>query len=432
MDKIKTIAFAEFGAFLQTRALLVLLIFLPLLMGATILVQRLSEGSFDETPQRFAVIDHTGKLYDGLAAQAEARNALLRASGEEGLEGTPFTPERVETAGKDLDEIRLLLSERVRKEDLFAFVEIPAGALTNQEEVLYHSQRSANTDLLKWLRVALNTQRRLLQYQDAGLSPEVIASLESQNLSVKALDLFEKSPDGTIVAAKELDMMATLVAPAVLAILLMLGVMISAPQLLNAVLEEKISRVSEVLLGSVTPFELMTGKLLGSALISFLILGLYLCGGLAVAYYLDMLEYVPFRLLPLLLLFQTMGVLIFGSICLALGSACSELKDAQSMLTPVMFLMVVPMMVLSTTLKNPDGTLSVALSWIPTSTPFVMPLRMMLSPSLPLWQVLLSFVLTLGTTLAVIWAAGRIFRVGLLSQGKSPSWSELLKWVVRG
>ena len=120
-------------------------------------------------------------------------------------------------------------------------------------------------------------------------------------------------------------------------------IMSSAPQLLNSVIEEKMSRISEVLIGSVTPFQLMMGKLLGGAAASMLLAAIYIAGGLAVAQYRGgYASAVTPAIVGWFLLFLMLALFIFGSLFVAIGAACNDLKDSQNMMTPVMLLVMMP------------------------------------------------------------------------------------------
>ena len=135
---------------------------------------------------------------------------------------------------------------------------------------------------------------------------------------------------------------------------------------------------------------------------------------------------------PLLLwfvVFLLVTMLMFGSIFIAIGAACSDLKDSQSMMQPVIFFLLLPLLASPVVIRAPDAPIAVVLSLIPTFTPFVMLVRLALTPPPPMWQVALSLVLTGLATAGFIWAAGRIFRVGLLMQGKPPNLPELLRWI---
>ena len=207
-------------------------------------------------------------------------------------------------------------------------------------------------------------------------------------------------------------------------------IMTSAPQLLNSVIEEKMSKISEVLLGSITPFELMAGKLMGNAGIALLTASLYLGGGFGVAAYHGYGDVVSPWLLAGLGLYLVLAIMLYGSLYMAVGAACNELKDAQSLMMPVMLLSMFPVFVWTAVLQNPSSPLSVGMSLFPPASPFLMLMRLALRPAPPAWQVGLSVVLTAATALFCVWAAGKIFRIGLLMQGKAPSFRELARWVM--
>ena len=150
------------------------------------------------------------------------------------------------------------------------------------------------------------------------------------------------------------------------------------------------SRISEVLIGSVTPFQLMLGKLAGSVAVSVL---------LAVDLhrrrderrrsdfgYGDVIHAAD---IGWLFLFLMMAAFMFGSIFITIGASCSDLKDAQGMMTPAMLIMMLPWMTWFAILNAPDSPVSVGLSLFPTATPFLMLLRIMLPPGPPIWQIAL-------------------------------------------
>jgi ABC-type Na+ efflux pump permease subunit len=211
--------------------------------------------------------------------------------------------------------------------------------------------------------------------------------------------------------------------------LLLFSVMSSAPQLLNSVIEEKMSRISEVLIGSVTPFELMAGKLGGSVAISLLLAAVYVVFGLAAARYFGYGDVVRGSDLWWLFLYLILASFMFGSVFITIGAACSDLKDAQGMMPPAMLLLMLPWLTWFAVLNAPDSRVAMALSFLPNATPFLMLLRIMLPPGPPLWQVVLSAVTTAAATIAMVYAAGKIFRTGLLMQGKAPTFAEMWRWV---
>jgi len=243
--------------------------------------------------------------------------------------------------------------------------------------------------------------------------------------------LFERGSSGGVKAAEEVSVARAIGIPLAALVLMYMTIMTSAPQLLNSVIEEKMSRISEVLVGSITPFELMMGKLMGGAAASTLLSVIYIAGGLIVAqYWGGYATAITPAIVGWFLLFLMLSLCIFGSIFIAIGAACNDLKDSQNMMTPVMLLVMVPVFTAGSVMRAPDGTLATILSLVPTAAPFLMLLRISLQPGPPLWQIVLSLTLMAGTALTVVWAAGKIFRTGLLMQGKSATFAEMFRWVM--
>jgi ABC-2 type transport system permease protein len=124
-----------------------------------------------------------------------------------------------------------------------------------------------------------------------------------------------------------------------------------------------------------------------------------------------------------------MASFIFGSIFIMIGAACSDLKDAQGMMPPAMLLLMLPWLTWFAVLNAPESPIAIGLSMFPTATPFLMLLRIMLPPGPPWWQIAVSLALCGLTTIGIVYAAGKIFRTGLLMQGKPPTFGEMWKWV---
>jgi ABC-type Na+ efflux pump permease subunit len=327
------------------------------------------------------------------------------------------------------EEQALALSERVRKKEIFAFAEIPKDVLDPNVEgsIRYYSDNPTYTELPKWIDTALNEQIRGHRMRAAKLDAELVRRLTMER-TTERLGLLTRDDAGKIVPAARVDVVRTYIIPFGLMYLLFLVIFTTTPQAMNAVLQEKMNRISEVLLGSVTPFELMLGKLLGSTMATMTLGVIYLIGGYVAADRFGVASAITPGLIGVFLVFLVIAVLLFGSIMIAIGAACTDLKDAQSLLTPVMLFCMLPLFAVQGVMQSPNGTFSVAASLFPMATPFLMLLRVALHPGPPIWQVLLSIALCGGFTLLVVGAAGRIFRVGLLVQGKSATFGQMMKW----
>jgi ABC-type Na+ efflux pump permease subunit len=299
----------------------------------------------------------------------------------------------------------------------------PAGA-GPQPGPKYHSDRPNDNVARNWLTAAIDREVRARRLRLSGIDPGIADRL-SQPLVIENLELIE--PDGS---AKKVDPIRTAGVPAALMFVLLLLVMINAPQQLNSVIEEKMSKISEVLLGGLTPFELMMGKLLGNTAIVLFLAFLYLAAGYAAAVYYGYADMLSPGLLLALSLSLILATLLFASLYMAIGAACNEIRDAQSLMMPVMLLSMFPALVWVPVMQNPSSGLSVALSLFPPASPFLMLMRIAMRPAPPVWQVALAVVLTSLTTLFCVWAAAKILRTGLLMQGKPPSYAELVRWLL--
>ena len=214
--------------------------------------------------------------------------------------------------------------------------------------------------------------------------------------------------------------------------LMFMSIMIVCQPMLTSVIEEKQQRIAEVLLGSVSPFQLMMGKLAGNVGVALTIVAVYLLGGYFLAHYYGYTEMLPVRILVWFIAFEVLASLLFGAVFIGIGAACTEIKEAQSLMAPVMIVVVFPLMVWINVLQEPLSKFAMWISLFPPATPMLMMLRLAASPMVPLWQPILGIVLTLLMTLAFVFAAGRVFRIGLLVQGKAPKLAELAGWILRG
>ncbi|MFI5403442.1 MAG: ABC transporter permease [Planctomycetota bacterium] len=421
MSKVWRVAKTEYLNLVRSKAFLVSIFLMPVFMGGAITVQTLLEDRVDLRDRRVAVVDGTGRLLAGLEQAAAARNATEAMKG-----GEQVKPRFIVEAASG-DEVSL--ASRVRKGELFAYVLVGAGILERRAnaEATYHTQNPTYEDLPRWLGNVINGEVRRIRFEESGIDRALVDQL-SAPVPLRQYGLAEVTATGE-VKKERVNELQTYLAPMGAMFLLFMLVMMAAPMLLNTVLEEKIQRISEILVSSVSPFELFLGKLLGNVFVSWTLFLVYVGGGIFVAAHFDALHFVPFGLLGWFLLFQLLALLIFGSIFSAIGAACSEMRDAQSMMTPAMLIVMMPMFVWIVVLKSPDSPFAVAVSLFPPATPFLMLMRLAIPPGPAAWEVALSVVLTVAFTLFCVWAAGKIFRIGILAQGQAPSYRRLVQWI---
>lgn len=436
MRKTLIVAQSEFITLVRTKAFIVGVVLMPVIMVVSVLLVRATKDSTDGKDRRFALVDYSGVVAEPLREVAALYNAATpeAPAGALARKGPRFVPVEIEREGRAPEDLRLDLSDRVRKGEFFAFVEVPADIVDTSSggQIRYYSDHPSYNALPQWLKATINAVVLNERFKRASIDRALFVRLSKQ-APMQELGLVARGEGGRVKAAEAVDAVRAYGVPVAVLALMYITIMSSAPQLLNSVIEEKMSRISEVLIGSVTPFQLMMGKLAGGAAASILLSLIYIAGGLTIAqYWGGYASAVTPAIIAWFLLFLIMALFIFGSLFVSIGAACNDLKDSQNMMTPVMLLVMLPMFTAGSVLRAPDGTLALVLSLIPTAAPFLMLLRIALQPGPPMWQVLLSVALMLTTGIVVVWAGGRIFRTGLLMQGKSATIPEMLRWIRAG
>ena len=437
MNKIITIASTEYVNALRSKAFLIGLLAMPLMVGLMIIVPQLTKDKVDLSDRKFAIVDFSGQLGPVIVQQAQKRNKTgIFSNGDD--EKTKrrqvqprFLPELVALGNAAWENHVLQLSDRVREKELFAFVLIGETVPDRDAEgrIAYHTQTPTFQALPSWLEQIINREVRRIRFEREGLDSQRIQEITRQ-ANIERLGLASQSESGEVQEAKKENRIATFAIPAVSMFLLFMMVMSSTPALLNSVLEEKMQKIIEVLLSSVTPFQLMMGKLLATVLVASTLSALYLSALTWVAWNRGFLEFIPLSLFLWFFFFLVLAILIFGSMFLAIGSTCSEIQDAQSLMVPAMLLVMVPVMTWLPILQSPTGAFARWMSLFPPATPMLMMLRMAIPPGLPWWEILLGVIVAIGFTLLTVASAAKIFRIGVLSQGQTPSFGRMLQWLL--
>ena len=242
--------------------------------------------------------------------------------------------------------------------------------------------------------------------------------------------------------------------------LIMMFIIIYGNMVMRSVIEEKVSRIIEVIISSVKPFQLMMGKIIGTSLAGILqfmiwaILGLTAMfvmssifgiqmgatsgvnaqaieaaqkGG-SLAMYMNELWNLPIATILISFIFYFIGgYFLYSSFYASIGAAVDNETDSQQFLLPIIMPLVLGVYIgFFTVINNPHGTVATVFSMIPLTSPIVMMMRIPFG--VPLWQIALSLFLLFATFLLVVWFAAKIYRVGILMYGKKPTWKELYKW----
>ncbi len=428
--RVPTIAWREFRTTVLTKAFIIGALLVPLLAGGVLMVvPRLMKDSSSVVKGTVALVDPSGKvapILDRMLAADRGEGPATEWMPQNELPGgamhltlrTERDPAKAASMRDDLGKDGLIALLTVPP----ALVEAPvAGTPWPQVELVVTATapwpvtarleqlvRSAVVDArLDNLGVDAAAQRRLMA------RPEV----DSQRLSAGG-------------ATEKESIVARMFVPIGFMVLLWICVFTSGHYLLTTTIEEKSSRVMEVLLSAVSPMQLLAGKLLGQALVSLVMLVTY--SGLAIALLsvMALTNLVSVEQYLWLVVFFVMAYFMIGTLMVAVGSAVTEMREAQSLMTPVMLTLMLPFWLWFPISHAPNGVLATVTSFIPPLIPFVMVLRLS-SGSEPVaaWQMAASTAVGVASVFIMLWAASRIFRVGILMQGKPPTPRELLRWI---
>ncbi len=217
--------------------------------------------------------------------------------------------------------------------------------------------------------------------------------------------------------------------PMIFMMLIWISTFTAANHLMMSTIEEKSNRVMEVLLSAVSPLQLMTGKILGQGGVGLLIVLIYSFLGVGSLVALRRIDLVSWLDLASLFIYFFMAYFMIASIMAAVGSAVSDIREANTLVAPVMLVVMIPLILWMPISQAPNGAIATAFSFIPPAIPFVMILRVAADEPVPIWQVPATVVWGYACVIGMIWMASKIFRVGVLMYGKPPTPVQLLKWL---
>lgn len=445
MRKIFLIAARDYSAAVRTKSFLVGLLFVPILMLGGMVFPLLMRGKMKPESLRFAVVDRTpgqavrpaieAVAHHQPPTDASAATSESRATSKfilEWIDPCPDTKDAVES-------LRLALSERVKAGELTGFLEIGPDVLTaaatpdNERAVVrYQSNVLVSDGFPRLATEAVNGEIRKRRSEALGLSWDQVKQLEGK-VRLKNLGLSRRDVAANAVTeADEGSRIVAIIIPVALLMVMFMMVFSGSTPLLQSVAEEKGWRVAELLLSSVRPSQLMAGKLIGNIAVTLTTMGVYVSVALVAAYRFGYDQLISPSLLGWFVLFQVLGVILYGSLFMAIGAACNDSKQIQSLLLPITMLAVSPMFALAKIVQDPTSPIAAWLSYFPFATPMLMVFRITIPPGVAWWEPVLGAAILLLTAALCVYAAGRVFRLGLLMQGKGADVRQMIRWAVRG
>lgn len=453
MRRILQVAWREYSSTVLTKGFIIGAFVVPGIIMAVmpLIIILMNTTVAPQVVGRIALIDHS----EMVATEFEKRLDQERANANQAAIEAEHA---AESSGSMLDKLKEDQLKRVAKNTAILSLDTldPEASLDDAKEMLRVEEADPDDNVLAVLVVdpdAINKPDD--QEQFGGYAVYVRTGLDDRNIGYirdtisGAIKTARYVANG--VVASEIEEMTTvrgkatqevtatgerggtetlrMMLPFAFMMLIMLAVMIGGQYLLTTTVEEKSSRVVEILLSALSPIQLMSGKIVGQMAVGLTLMIIY--GGLSGSALLvfGLGDVLTVQSIVLLFVYFILAYFMIASLLAAVGSAVNDLREAQALQTPVMMFTMLPYLFWMPISRNPNGTLALVLSFIPPINPFVMIMRVTSSAPPPLWQILLSLVTAgLGAWIC-LWLAAKIFRVGLLMFGKPPNLSTLIKWV---
>lgn len=435
MNHLPLIIKREYLSKVKNKSFIIMTILSPIIMIAFIsVVAYLSQLNNDKV-RTIAILDESGKV----------------AAIFENTENTTYN----KLDGMSLEDAKTLVTETSGYGLLH--IQNKESVEGISKSIRFYSEESPSLTVISNLENKLERHLTLMNYKDVGIDVEKIEA------SKVRVDIFQENFAGE--TSSKTDSVIKLIFGGAAGYLLFMFIIIYGNMIMRSVIEEKTSRIIEVIISSVKPVQLMLGKIIGTSLAGltqfaiWLILGSVLLMVVSAIFGIDMAEMQTpqqaalqqamenpevngkiqdimqgFFNLPLtnliiaFILFFISGYLLYSSLYAAIGAAVDNETDTQQFMLPIIIPLILAVYIgIFTVIEDPHGTVSTIFSFIPFTSPVVMLMRIPFG--VPIWQQLLSLALLIGTFIFTVWIAAKIYRVGILMYGKKPTYKELIKWI---
>jgi len=397
---------------------------------------------------RIVVVDPTGKIVprlkvnvspEKIAAKAEAAlkekfdepNAAQRDQMKQGaaMLASGFAFIDYDATGRSSEQIRQELNAKAAADEIDAYLIIPSDIAALDATFEFRSRKAGDIVASDTLRDALNEAVRSQRLADANINESLVKDL-SKNVEFVSKSINEKG--------EEKDSEMLFIASLVIGMMIYITLTIYGQVIMGAVVEEKETRIAEILFSSARPFELLFGKLVGVGLAGLTQLGIWVASLVAIVGFLSMqadmgpvVASLP-SITPLMIVyffvFFIVGYFIYASIFAVIGAMVTTVQEGGQFAFPPIMIMLIGFYFSFAVIRDPNSSLSFWVSIAPFFAPMAMPVRI-LSETPPFWQIGLAVLLNCLTIAALVWLAARVYRVGMLMYGKRATIPEVWKWI---
>ena len=411
MKKMFAVARWEYVEKIKSKAFLISLIIIPVLMVAMGILPGLLASRPDTEGRKIGVFDQTGELFDPLERYLSDHYKLPNSKPNYFLIAVADTVNSI-NEGKNLADALVMAGE------IEGYVIIPKSIMSDSS-VEYRSENVGNFRVTDRLTLAIRDIVVGRKLHNQGIDPVIVKQLTSPFV-MRTIKLSK--------GGEEESGFAEIFFTAYLFMMMMLFLVITSGQLLvRSMLEEKSNRVVEVLVSSCSSTDLMAGKILGLSGLGLTQMAAWAIMGIAVSLKFG-ITLISFPSALLLLLYFILGYLLYAGVFVAVGSPISTEQEAQQITSYLSIILVIPTVLALPIMQNPDSVLVKVITFFPLMTPTMMAMRIPINMPSPI-EIIGSLVILALSAMAVMFAAGKIFRIAILSYGKRPSVSEIFRYL---
>lgn len=447
MQKFLAVVKHEYKKIVLKWTFLVATLLFPLIAAAFAIVPALI-FSIKGEPTRIVIVDQTGKIAPRIKSNLlkEEQAEKIEQAEDEALKNlTATNEEQMKRAAEQMQEafvfgeynaeaksneqIKRELNQKITDKELDAYLIVPADYAAKNANYEFFSRKADDLISKSTMRNAVNAAVRSQKLADANISEDKLKSLgETVDLSVKKIseEGNEKDSEGTFAAAL------------IVGLMIYITLLIYGQQIMAAVVEEKETRIAEILFSSAKPFELMMGKLVGVGLAGLTQLAIWIGSALVLVVF-GLVTYsvsamnismpdISVLTIVYFFIFFILGFFCYATIYALIGSMVTTVQEGGQFAMIPVFTLIAGLYLSFAVIRDPNSSLSVWVSILPFVAPITMPVRI-LSETPPFWQIGLSVLLNAATIAALVWLAARVYRVGMLMYGKRATIPEVWKWI---
>lgn len=425
MHNVWTLIRREYLERVRTRSFIIFTLLMPAAMAAIVLIPTKVAQMSSGGQRRLVIVTNNMKLGEGVGQQLATQQATAKEDAEFDQDYSLPTDYAIQVVTDTSDQERDRLNRQVSDGRITGFLWLTNDALENRK-VVYSTKEAADFAQSSELRNALRAAVTKQHLEQRGISGDDIdALLRPIKLETVRVEKGHRGTSGTAIFLTAFGMVMLLYAV----------VLVYGMSVMRSVIEEKSTRILEVLLSSVTAKELLAGKILGvgavgltQILVWVMFAAVFSVPGLVAAKSFLGEVHIPMASMFAFAIFFLLGYLLYSTMYAAVGSMVNTDQEAQQMQWPAMMPILIAIFLMNAVIQHPNAPLSFWLSIIPFFAPILMLVRILIEQP-PMWQIVLSIGLMLATIYGLVALSARIYRVGILMYGKRPTLPELRRWL---